>query len=118
MYEPDPDHWPGDDWLFPRRAEVREPGPHDVAGERGGGRHRHGGPGRTLAPGLQWRKAVRSWALITGIVFFLIDTLLMAVGAARPLGTGSLVLAIIIWLISLAAVALLWVRASSRFSAR
>ena len=63
----------------------------------------------------QKRKAGRNWALIVGAVFFLIDTLLMADGFARPVAIGSRVLVTFIWLISLAAVALLWLRASPRF---
>ena len=61
------------------------------------------------------RKAGRNWALIAGAVFFLIDTLLMADGFARPVAIGSRFLVIFIWLISLAAIALLWLRASPRF---
>jgi uncharacterized membrane protein len=63
----------------------------------------------------QERKAGRNWALIAGVVFFLIDTLLMTDGFARPVAIGSRVLVTFIWLISLAAVALLWLRASPRF---
>lgn len=61
------------------------------------------------------REAGRNWALIVGAVFFLIDTLLTADGFARPVATGSRVLVVFVWLISLAAIALLWLRASPRF---
>jgi hypothetical protein len=39
----------------------------------------------------------------------------MADGFARPVATGARVLVIFIWLISLAVVALLWLRGSSSF---
>jgi len=64
---------------------------------------------------LQEHKAGRNWAQIAGTVFFLIDTLVMADGFARPVATGARVLVIFIWLISLAVVALLWLRGSSSF---
>jgi hypothetical protein len=97
-----PDDWPYEDWFHPQRGQERGSGPHDVAGEHGRGRRHE-------------RKASRNWALIAGAVFFLIDTLLMADGFARPVAIGSRVLVIFIWLISLAAIALLWLRASPRF---
>jgi hypothetical protein len=65
---------------------------------------------------LNWALISRNWALIGGLVFFLIDTFLMADGFARPVAMASRVLVTFIWLISLAAVALLWLRGSSRFS--
>lgn len=65
---------------------------------------------------LNWALISRNWALIAGMVFFLIDTFLMADGFARPVAMASRVLVIFIWLISLAAVALLWLRGTSRFS--
>lgn len=127
--QPDqPDHWPDDEWFRPQRGQERGPSPHDIADERGRGRHHHHGdrrrpgPDRTTARDLQAtvvdlleRKAGRNWALIVGAVFFLVDTLLLADGFARPVGVGSRVLVIFIWLISLAAVALLWLRSSSMF---
>jgi hypothetical protein len=124
-----PDDWPYDDWFHPQRGQERASGPHDVAGEHGRGRrHRHGlrrrhtrtwttalDPEATAVDLHHERKAGRNWALIAGAVFFLIDTLLMADGFARPVAIGSRVLVIFIWLISLAAIALLWLRASPRF---
>jgi len=67
------------------------------------------------APDLQEHKAGRNWVPIVGTVFFLIDTLFMADGFARPMAIGSRVLVIFIWLISVAAIALLWLRASPKF---
>jgi hypothetical protein len=131
-----PDAWPYYDWFRPQRGQERGSGPDDVAGEHSRKRrHRHG-VHRRLAPAWTMaldpeatapdpeatavdlaheRKAGRYWALIAGAVFFLIDTLLMADGFARPVAIGSRVLVIFIWLISLAAIALLWLRASPRF---
>jgi hypothetical protein len=65
---------------------------------------------------LNWAAIRRDWALIAGMVFFLIDTFLMVDGFASPVATLSRVLVIFIWLISLAAVALLWLRGSFKFS--
>ena len=65
---------------------------------------------------LNWALISRNWALIAGMVFFLMDTFLMADGFARPVAMASRVLVIFIWLISLAAVALLWLRGSSKVS--
>jgi hypothetical protein len=124
-----PDDWPYDDWFRPQRNQERGSGSHDVAGEHGHGhRHRHGvhrrpaptsmtalDPEATAADLPHERKAGRNWALIAGAVFFLTDTLLLADGFARPVAIGSRVLVIFIWLISLAAIALLWLRASPRF---
>jgi hypothetical protein len=62
------------------------------------------------------RKPGRNWALIVGTVFFLADTALMAEGFTRPVATASRVLVIFVWLISVAAAALLWLRGSARFS--
>jgi hypothetical protein len=111
-----PDHWPDEYWFRPDR----EPDPHDVAGERVHGRHRPGDRrppdlDRTADLDLRECAAGRNWLLITGTVFFLIDTFLMTDGFARPVAAGSRVLVVFIWLIGLAAVALLWRRASSRF---
>ena len=64
---------------------------------------------------LQERKAGRNWAPIAGTVLFLIDTLVMADGFASSAAIGSLVLVIFIWLVSLAALGLLWLRASPEF---
>jgi hypothetical protein len=63
-----------------------------------------------------WARDSRNWALIAGVVFFLFDTFLMADGFARPVAMASRVLMIFIWLISLSAIALLWLRGASRFS--
>lgn len=68
-----------------------------------------------MALDLLQRTVGRNWAVITGTVFFVIDTLVMANGFARPVGTGSRVLVIVIWLIALTAIVLLWLRASSKF---
>ena len=65
---------------------------------------------------LYWARDSRNWALIAGLVFFLVDTFLTADGFARPVAMTSRVLVIFIWLISLAAVGLLWLRGSSKFS--
>ena len=62
------------------------------------------------------RKAGGNLALIAGTVFFLADTALMADGFTRPVPTGARVLVIFIWLISVAAAAVLWLRASPKFS--
>lgn len=70
-----------------------------------------------LATGFRERKVGRNSVLIAGTVFFLIDTLLMADGFAKPEAIGSRVLVIFIWLVSLGAVALLWLRAAPRQSA-
>ncbi len=64
---------------------------------------------------LRVRKPGRIWVLITGTAFFVIDTLLLVDGFARPVAAGSRVLVIFVWLIGLAAFALLWRRTSSRF---
>jgi hypothetical protein len=69
-----------------------------------------------LPANLSWALISRNWALIVGLVFFLFDTFLMADGFASPVAMASRVLVIFIWLISLVAVALLWLRGSSRFS--
>lgn len=73
--------------------------------------------GRNWPPiNVSWALLGRNWALIAGLVFFLVDTFFMADGFARSVATASRVLVIFIWLISLAVVALLWLRGSSRFS--
>jgi len=65
---------------------------------------------------LEERKPGRNWALVVGTVFFLADTILMAEGFTRPVATEGRVLVIFIWLISVAAVLLLWLRGSAKFS--
>jgi hypothetical protein len=62
------------------------------------------------------RKPGGNWALVAGTVFFLADTVLMAEGFTRPVATGARVLVIFIWLVSVAAVVLLWLRGSAKFS--
>jgi hypothetical protein len=125
--EPDqPDYWPVDDWFRPQPDAERGPVPFEVSGERGrGGRHRHAAApdpqgdetgGKWPLNNLNWALISRNWALIAGIVFFVFDTFLMADGFARPVGMASRILVIFIWLVSLVAVALLWLRGSSRFS--
>jgi hypothetical protein len=64
---------------------------------------------------LQERKAGRNWAPIVGTVLFLIDTILMVDGFVSPVAIGSQVMVIFIWLISLAVLGLLWLRASPEF---
>jgi hypothetical protein len=64
---------------------------------------------------LEERKPARNWALV-GTVFFLADTVLMAEGFTRPAATQARVLVIFIWLISVAAAVLLWLRGSAKFS--
>ena len=58
----------------------------------------------------------RSLALGAGTVFFLADTALMAAGFTRPVATASRVVVIFVWLISVVAVVLLWLRGSAKFS--
>ena len=62
------------------------------------------------------RKRGRNWALVAGTVFFLADTVLMADGFTRPVATQSRVLVVFVWLISVAAAVLLWLRGSPKFS--
>lgn len=116
-----PGRWPEADW-YPPRGEERGSVPPGTEGERGRGRHQsqdgrqwHDPAPTVLDLNLQEHKAGRNWAQIAGTVFFLIDTLVMADGFARPVATGARVLVIFIWLISLAVVALLWLRGSSSF---
>jgi hypothetical protein len=60
-------------------------------------------------------KAGKSWARITGTVFFGIDTLdLLGLFAQRPAAI-SVVFAVVIWLIGLGAVIMLWRRESTAF---
>jgi hypothetical protein len=121
---------------YDQTYEEYDPSPHDPDG--GYGLVRHGGHRR---PDPDWTAGLEAgevapdvaatsvdfippprtswnWALIAGIAFFLADTILMAIGFASPVGTGALILVIVIWLIGLLAVAVLWLRASPRFFAR
>jgi hypothetical protein len=56
------------------------------------------------------RPASQRWAVIAGALFFLFDTVLMVIGFTRGVGTGSLVLIIFIWLVSLAVLGVLGLR--------
>lgn len=118
---PSPARWPDADW-YPQSGPERGPIPPGAASERGRGRHQRDDDRQWRDPAptvldlnLQEHKAGRNWAHIVGTVFFLIDTLVMADSFARPVGAGSRVLVIFIWLISLTVVALLWLRSSSSF---
>jgi len=57
----------------------------------------------------------RNWARITGTVFFAIATVNTFVGAAAPIAAGAKLWAAVVWLAGLAAVVLLWQRASTAF---
>ncbi len=63
-----------------------------------------------------WPLISRNWALLAGLVFFLFDTYLMVDGLASPVAVASRVLVILLWLISVIALGLLWLRGSSKFS--
>jgi len=64
----------------------------------------------------QMCKVGRNWARIAGTVLFAIDTLSVFLGAATvPGGGATRIYSILIWLIGLAAVILLWQRASSNY---
>jgi hypothetical protein len=64
----------------------------------------------------QMSKAGRNWARIVGTVLFGIDTISVFAGAAAgPGGGATRIYSIIVWLIGLAAVILLWQRASSDY---
>ena len=65
---------------------------------------------------LNWAQDSRNWALIAGLVFFLIDTLFMADGFTSPVSVGSRVLVIFIWLASLVVVGVLYLRGSTKFA--
>lgn len=65
---------------------------------------------------LNWARNRRNWALIAGVLFFLVDTFLMVDGFTRPVAMASRMLVVFIWLVSLVAVGLLWLRGSSRFA--
>lgn len=69
-----------------------------------------------LSANVSWEHISRNWALIVGVVFFLVDTFFMVDGFASPVAMASRVLVVFIWLISLTAVALLWLRGSSKFT--
>jgi hypothetical protein len=66
-------------------------------------------------PRLAEGKAGRKWVPIAGSVLFLIDTIVMADGFAQPVSIGSRMLVIFIWLVSVVAIAALWLRASPRW---
>ena len=64
----------------------------------------------------QMSKAGRNWARIVGTVLFAIDTISVFAGAATVAGGGATrIYSILVWLIGLAAVILLWQRASSDY---
>jgi len=64
----------------------------------------------------QMSKAGRNWARIVGTVLFAIDTISVFAGAATvPGGGATRIYSILVWLIGLAAVILLWQRASSDY---
>ena len=64
----------------------------------------------------QMSKAGRNWARIVGTVLFAIDTISVFAGAATvPGGGATRIYSILVWLIGLAAVILLWQRASSEY---
>ena len=64
----------------------------------------------------QMCKAGRNWARIVGTVLFAIDTISVFAGAATvPGGGATRIYSILVWLIGLAAVILLWQRASSDY---
>lgn len=60
-------------------------------------------------------KAGKSWARITGTVFFGIYTLLLLLGVARAGAAASTLVSILTWLIGLGTVILLWRRTSSEY---
>ena len=64
----------------------------------------------------QMSKAGRNWARIVGTVLFAIDTISVFAGAATvPGGGATRIYSILVWIIGLAAVILLWQRASSDY---
>ena len=64
----------------------------------------------------QMSKAGKNWARIVGTVLFAIDTISVFAGAATvPGGGATRIYSILVWLIGLAAVILLWQRASSDY---
>jgi hypothetical protein len=126
-----PDHWPNDDDRADRyrRGGRRRPElelttvdqliavDRPVADQTAvlDSRERPAGRSRPSI-NVNWALIGRNWALIAGLVFFLIDTFLMADGFARPVALASRVLVTFIWLVSMAAVGVLWLRGSSKFS--
>jgi hypothetical protein len=60
-------------------------------------------------------QAGKSWARITGTVFFGIYTLLLLLGIARAGAAASTLVSILTWLIGLGTVILLWRRESSAY---
>ena len=60
-------------------------------------------------------QAGKSWARITGTVFFVIYTLLLLLGVARAGAAASTLVSILTWLIGGATVFLLWRRESSQY---
>ena len=108
------DRWPNDDWYRPRRRPELDQTTVDQAVPPDPRRRQAGRDWRPV--NLNWALISRNWALLAGLVFFLLDTFVMVDGFARPVAMTSRALVILIWLISLVAVALLWLRGSSRFS--
>lgn len=142
--QPDkPDQWPFDDWFRPQRGQPREPGPRDLPAVYGARQNLPASRPLNLPVSrpvnrpldrprfypflratsvdllaltvLEERKPARNWALV-GTVFFLADTVLMAEGFTRPVATQARVVVIFVWLISVAAAVLLWLRGSAKFS--
>ena len=60
-------------------------------------------------------QAGKSWARVTGTVFFAIYTLLLLLGIARAGAAASTIVSILTWLIGGATVFLLWRRESSEY---
>jgi hypothetical protein len=106
-----PDYWPSDDDRAGRyrRAGRRRPELELTTVDQ---------PIAVDRPSINvnWALISRNWALMAGLVFFFIDTFLMADGFTRPVALASRVLVTFIWLVSVAAVAVLWLRGSSKFS--
>ena len=106
-----PDYWPSDDDRAGRyrRAGRRRPELELTTVDQ---------PIAVDRPSINvnWALISRNWALMAGLVFFLIDTFLMADGFARPVALASRVVVMFIWLVSVAAVGVLWLRGSSKFS--
>ena len=106
-----PDYWPSDDDRAGRyrRAGRRRPELELTTVDQ---------PIAVDRPSINvnWALISRNWALMAGLVFFFIDTFLMADGFARPVALASRVVVMFIWLVSVAAVGVLWLRGSSKFS--
>jgi hypothetical protein len=60
-------------------------------------------------------KAGKSWARITGTVFFGIDTIGLAYSLGQAEGVASRIITVIVWLIGLTAVVLLWRKESTAY---